>query len=82
MFEAFEGIIEVAMFITPRTRKIVLLKTTSGQFTEVWVNNTFQTISHNTDLFARTVQYIAAHAEELKGFKTKIEHNRLEIVFP
>ena len=82
MFEAFSSIFEVAMFVTPRTRKIVLLRTMSGKYTELWLNNSFQNMFEGGDVFARTVQYIAAHAEELKGFKTKIEHNRLEIVFP
>lgn len=82
MFEPFSDIIEVAMVITPMTRKVVLLKTTSGQFTEIWVNNKFQHILHNNDVFARTVQYIAAAELHNRGFKTKIEHNRLEVVFP
>lgn len=82
MFAAFNSIPEIDTWIDNNIRRIVLMRTTSGAFTELYVNGEFANIFHNNDVFARTVQYINSRPVELTGISTKIEHNWLEVVFP
>jgi len=80
MFAAFKSISEVRSHMDCDTRRIAIVK--NGRFTEVYVNGCFKDIRHNSDLFPRTVQYVNSCPIELTGIETKIEHNRVEVVFP
>lgn len=80
MFAAFRTIPEVRNHMDCDTRRVAVVK--NGKFVEVYVNGCFKNILHNSDLFPRTVQYINARPNELTGIVTKIEHNRIEVVFP